>query len=209
MTLRSVEIALADVLVNITPLAVERVPLAQVSSRVLAEDISADSDLPAAPNSSMDGFAVRAEDVVGASAESPVSLPVVIHIAAGSVAGRMLGHREAARIMTGAPLPPGADAIVPVEATDADWSVEAAIGETVQIHQASAAGAYVRPRGEDMRAGEVVPDLRTPSARSRNRGARCFRRSRATGLSAAACGHFEQWRRIAQRRPAPRSRPHP
>ncbi len=156
MTLRSVEIALADVLVNITPLAVERVPLAQVSSRVLAEDISADSDLPAAPNSSMDGFAVRAEDVARASPESPVSLPVVIHIAAGSVAGRMLGHREAARIMTGAPLPPGADAIVPVEATDADWSVEAAIGETVQIHKASAAGAYVRPRGEDMRAGEVV-----------------------------------------------------
>ena len=156
MTLRSVEIALADVLVNITPLAVERVPLAQVSSRVLAEDISADSDLPAAPNSSMDGFAVRAEDVARASPELPVSLPVVIHIAAGSVAGRMLGHREAARIMTGAPLPPGADAIVPVEATDADWSVEVAIGETVQIHQASAAGAYVRPRGEDMRAGEVV-----------------------------------------------------
>ena len=154
--MRGVEVALADILADIRLLATERIPLAHAGDRVLAEDIVADCDLPADPNSSMDGFAVCAEDIAGASAESPVSLPVVMHIAAGSVAGRALGRHEAARIMTGAPLPPGADTIVPVEATNADWSAETAIGETVTIHEASAAGAYVRPRGEDMCAGEVV-----------------------------------------------------
>lgn len=156
MTLLNVEDALAEILSDITILGVEAIPLAQAQGRVLAEGIIASSDFPAYPLSSMDGFAVHAADVVEASEERPVSLPVVMSIVAGDVAKKRLERQEAARIMTGAPLPPGADTVVPFEVTDADWSVDMAAVRTVQIRQGSKIGAYVRPRGEDISKGETV-----------------------------------------------------
>lgn len=156
MRLRAVNEALTDILADLAPLNLERIPLARATGRMLAEDVRADADYPAAALSSMDGFAVRAEDIAAASEDEPVQLPVVMHIPAGGMAERALASGEAARIMTGAPLPPGADAIAPVETTDADWSAPGNDGEAVQFRQHFAAGAFVRPRGEDLRAGEVA-----------------------------------------------------
>src|SRR3954454_20836966 len=85
---------------------------------VLAEDVTARAPLPGFDNSAMDGYAVRVEDVATATADAPVQLPVVGDIAAGSRGGISVQRGFCARIMTGAPMPPGADAVVPVEWTD-------------------------------------------------------------------------------------------
>src|SRR5579871_5227815 len=97
----------------------------------------------------MDGYAVRRADVAQAAENRPVRLAVIETIAAGAMPTRAVAAGEAARIMTGAPVPEGADAIVPVERTRSD-------GSTVEIMQAPEPGAFVRPRGEDLRRGEVV-----------------------------------------------------
>ncbi|MEX2161088.1 MAG: gephyrin-like molybdotransferase Glp [Anaerolineales bacterium] len=144
---------------------VERVPLAQADSRVLAADVRAPADSPRFNNSSMDGFAVRAADVTRASKEKPVRLPVVGDVPAGAVLGGSLGAGQAVRIMTGAGLPAGADAIVPVEDTDAAVAqAGAALPREVSIYRPVSAGDYVRPAGEDFRAGD---DLMHPGLRLR------------------------------------------
>ena len=120
-------------------------PLADAVGLVLAQDLVAPIDLPPFANSAMDGYAVRAADV----AELPVTLPVSQDIPAGRTDTGPLAPGTAARIMTGAPLPPGAEVIVQVERTDGGESV-------VRIDGAPPPGVHVRTRGEDVAAGTVV-----------------------------------------------------
>lgn len=121
--------------------------------RVLAADIVAALSLPGFDNSAMDGFAVLATDISGASTEHPVSLPVADDIPAGRTDTQPLEPGTAQRIMTGAPLPPGATTVVPVESTDADFSTTAA---RVQIRAATREGQHIRRAGEDVAAGTTV-----------------------------------------------------
>ena len=145
----SVEEALAQLLAEIIPLPVEEAPLLECLHRVLARDAVADIDLPPFANSAMDGFAVRAADTAGASAEAPRRLPVVGEVAAGDPGTTPLPPGAAMRIMTGAPVPPGADAVIPVEQTRAaDGAVDLLAAVTV--------GASVRPAGDDARRGQRV-----------------------------------------------------
>ena len=144
-----VEQALERVLGAFHPLEPERVPIMEALDRVLAEDVGADVDIPPHANSSMDGYAVLAADTAGASRQSPCRLRVVGELAAGYVAETGVTPGTAVRIMTGAPIPPGADAVVQVEDTEAQ-------GEWVGILAPAPVGQNVRPAGEDVRRGEVV-----------------------------------------------------
>lgn len=124
-------------------------PVADCLGLVLAESVTAPVALPPFDNSAMDGYAVRAEDVAAASETSPVRLPVAEDIPAGRTDVVPLEPGTAHRIMTGAPIPPGADTIVQVELTDAGTS-------TVEIRSAVAPGTHLRHHGEDLAAGDVV-----------------------------------------------------
>src|SRR5512145_742424 len=117
MALLSVAQARERILSHFQPVTTESLPLTECSNRVLAQDILAAIDLPPFDNSSMDGFAVRAQDVANATSDAPRSLRVVADIPAGSHPTISLKPGEAARIMTGAATPAGADAVVPVEDT--------------------------------------------------------------------------------------------
>jgi molybdopterin molybdotransferase len=149
----SVEEAQERVLSVFEPLGTEQVPILQTTGRVLAEDVHADIDIPPHANSSMDGYAVRAADTAGASPESPAILRVIADLPAGYVPEQVVTSGAAIRIMTGAPLPPGADAVVKVEDTSSQTQGE---GEHVQIFAAVAPGNYVRSAGEDVREGSLV-----------------------------------------------------
>jgi molybdopterin molybdotransferase len=144
--------ALRAMVAGVAPLGAEERPLLDALGSVLAEDVAATVDLPPWDNSAMDGFAVRAEDVRGASPESPVVLRVVDDVPAGRFASRPVGPGEAIRIMTGAPVPAGADGVVRVEHTDGG----AGTGGRVAIRSDADAGRNVRPRGEDVRSGSVI-----------------------------------------------------
>lgn len=145
----SVEEALERVLARVEPVAAERVALLSALDRVLAEPVLAPFDIPPWPNSSMDGYALRSQDVRRASRERPTVLTVVGTIPAGTVAPRPIAPGEAFRIFTGAPLPQGADSVIPQEEVEAD-------GQVAKVPRPVAPGEYVRPAGEDMRAGEVL-----------------------------------------------------
>ncbi len=145
----SVEEALARVLAAIPVLGSETVELTAALGRVLAEPVVAGRDLPPWDNSSMDGYAVRSADTSLASAERPVRLRILGELPAGAVAVRPVGAGEAYRILTGAPLPPGADAVVPQEEVRPE-------GGAVVLSRPVAATTFVRPRGEDIRAGDPV-----------------------------------------------------
>jgi molybdopterin molybdotransferase len=140
--LLSIDDALARVLARARPLDAERVPVAAASGRVLAEDVSARVDLPPFASSAMDGFAVRAADLPG-------RLPIVFRIAAGRPADRPLGPGEAMEISTGGAVPEGADAVVPIE-------VVVETDNKLEVADAVAPGAHVRPIGGDVRAGEAL-----------------------------------------------------
>lgn len=146
--------AAARVMAALAAVETEEVALADAAGRVLGSAITSDVALPPWPNSAMDGYAVRGSDVAGATATAPVSLRVVASIAAGARATRALGDGEAIRIMTGAPMPDGADCVIRVEDTDRGTAV-------VRIHSARDAGRNVRPRGEDVAAGSVVAERGT------------------------------------------------
>jgi molybdopterin molybdotransferase len=149
----SVNEAQERILSHFQPVGTETLPLSQCARRVLGADVHAAHDLPTFDNSSMDGFAVRSED----SSASPVTLRVVADIPAGSTPKATLAPGEAARIMTGAPLPPGADAVIPVEDTDFDHREPGSpLPQTVSLGKSVKAGANVRARGMDVRAGNVV-----------------------------------------------------
>jgi molybdopterin molybdotransferase len=149
--------ALTAVLAGVSVLPVEHVSLLASLGRVLAEPVAAQDSLPPFANSSMDGYAVQAADLAGAAPTSPVTLRVVADIAAGAMPAHALTPGTAARIMTGAPLPPGGDAVVPVEDTNEPWrAAERPLPEQVQIRRTVQAGDYVRHIGEDIQAGQVV-----------------------------------------------------
>ena len=157
MSLLPVAEARQRLLSHFQPLPAENLSLAECAGRVLAEDIAAATDLPLFDNSSMDGFAVRAADLVNAAPASPRPLRVVADIPAGSQPTISLAPGQAARIMTGAPLPEGADAVIPVE--DTDFQNRAAglpAPQEVRAMKPVKVGQNVRPRGMDLHAGEVV-----------------------------------------------------
>jgi molybdopterin molybdotransferase len=137
------------VLALVAPLPATTVPVAAALGLVLARDVVAAVDLPGFDNSAMDGYAVRAAELAGAGADTPVVLPVAGDVAAGDTRRHVLRPGEALRIMTGAPMPEGADAVVPVELTDGGAA-------RVALRMAPEPGASVRRRGEDVRAGDVV-----------------------------------------------------
>jgi molybdopterin molybdotransferase len=139
--LPGIDEALDQVLARVRPAPVEEVAIAAAAGRVLAEEALAAVDLPPFDSSAMDGYAVRASD-------TPGRLPVGGQSAAGSPLGRTLQAGEAVVISTGAVVPEGADAVVPVERSERD-------GDVVQLGQV-AAGAHVRPRGGDARSGETI-----------------------------------------------------
>jgi molybdopterin molybdotransferase len=142
----SVEEALEAILSRVSVLGTERVDVLASLGRVLAEPIVSRREIPPWANSSMDGYAVRAQD-----AGAGVTLSVVGRVEAGALPSRAVGRGEAMRIFTGAPLPPGADSVVPQE------DVEATNGR-VTLSGGVDHAAYVRPAGEDVRVGDRVLD---------------------------------------------------
>jgi molybdopterin molybdotransferase len=140
----SVEQAQAEILGRARPLPAERVDILAALGRVLAEPIRSTRRIPPWPNSSMDGYAVRAED-----ARPAATLRVVDRVIAGSLPSRAVAAGEAVRIFTGAPMPPGADAVIPQEDVDARDGI-------IALRANVEPGAYVRPAGEDVREGDLV-----------------------------------------------------
>jgi molybdopterin molybdotransferase len=147
--LKSVETHLEECLEGVRPLEPIDVQLLDAHGCILAEDVVAPWSLPSFDNASMDGYVVRAEDVAAAREDTPVELPVMGDIPAGRPSTLSLGPRTAMRIMTGAPVPDGADAVVPVEWTDAGLA-------TVTVTRAPQSGMYVRRVGSDVVGGETV-----------------------------------------------------
>src|SRR5213593_3324996 len=148
--LMSADDALARILAAVPRLAAVETPLLDALGLVLAEEIAADRDVPPFRNSAMDGYAVRGDDV----ASAPVELRVVGEIAAGGFPDRSVGPGEAMRIMTGAPMPEGADTVVRVEDTDN-------ASDVVTSAAATPKGIAVRQAGEDLRKGETILDAGT------------------------------------------------
>ena len=147
--LLSVEEARARILDGFHRLPAEEVPLEQALGRFLSHDIAAPINVPPFANSSMDGFAVRGADTALAGPDAPVRLPVRSYVPAGSMEQVVVEPGECARIMTGAPLPEGADAVVPFE------DVEEREGSII-VSAPVQGGACVRPAGNDMRSGQPV-----------------------------------------------------
>jgi molybdopterin molybdotransferase len=145
----SADQALEIVLANVAVLGVERVPILEALSRVLAEEIRSPRDIPGFDNSAMDGYAVRAADVASASESNPVRLRVIETVAAGAMPKLTLEPGQATRTMTGAPIAPGADAIIQVERTRTAEPF-------VEILASAERGAFVRPHGEDLKRDELV-----------------------------------------------------
>lgn len=141
--------ALALILDGLEPLPPRRLPLGELLGRAAAEDLVSAATVPPFTNSAMDGYAVRAADLVGAAPVHPVRLHVLGDLAAGGVPALPVGPGEALRIMTGAPLPEGADSVVPVEDTTrgGDWM------ETARPLQP---GIHIRLAGEDLRPGQCL-----------------------------------------------------
>ncbi|MFI9329630.1 gephyrin-like molybdotransferase Glp [Kitasatospora sp. NPDC052868] len=160
---------LADVLAAVGPLPAIELQLLDAQGCRLDEDVVADGDLPPFDNSSMDGYAVRTADTTGATAEYPSVLAVVGDIAAGAGELPRVGPGQAARIMTGAPVPPGAEAVAPVEWTDggsgtgeaADAMTAPVEDEEVRVRRPVAEGAHIRRRGSDVAAGSRVLEAGT------------------------------------------------
>ena len=147
--MRSVEEHLQSVLAGVVPLSPLDVTLVDARGCVLAEDVTAPWPLPAFDNAARDGYAVKSSDVLAASDGKPVTLRVIDDVPAGFRATTELREGAAIRVMTGAPLPEGAEAVVPLEWTDGGMP-------EVKVTRTVARGANVRRRGEDISLGEVV-----------------------------------------------------
>lgn len=157
MSMLSVQQARERILFQFNPVGTENIPLAACVNRVLGVNIIAAEDLPLFDNSSMDGFAIQAADTSNAAPASRVTLRVVADIPAGSTPTISLAIGQAARIMTGAQMPDGADAVIPVEDTDFnDRSPGTPAPATISIEKVIKNGDNVRRRGMDVRAGDVV-----------------------------------------------------
>ena len=151
----TIEEALSIILAHIKPLKSESFELADCLDRVLTRDYTAREDIPPFANSAMDGYAVRAVDTRGAAPERPIILAVLEDLPAGRVSRFEVGENQAIRIMTGAPLPPGADSVVKVEDTGSG-KVEDKGREMVLIYQEADPGEHVRAAGESVKKGELV-----------------------------------------------------
>lgn len=145
----TVEDHLEKILRGIGPLGAYDQPLVESLGLPLHEAFVSPSDLPLFDNSAMDGYAIRSEDLAGASREQPVVLPVVGEIAAGSGRPFAISAGTAVKIMTGAPIPRGADAVIPFEKTDRG-------NARVEIYESTPPGACIRPKGDDIKAGDTV-----------------------------------------------------
>jgi molybdopterin molybdotransferase len=132
----------------------EALPIDDILGRILAEDIFSNLDLPQFSSSTMDGFAVRSQEIISASAESPVKLRVTHEIPAGVVISESIQPGCAARIMTGAPLPPGADVVIPIE--DTDQYQAASPSNQVEIRRCYATGSFIRPVGQEIQKGRKI-----------------------------------------------------
>jgi molybdopterin molybdotransferase len=164
---------LEDILATVRPLEPIELQLLDAQGCVLVEDITVPVSLPPFDNSSMDGYAVRVTDVAGASEEFPAVLTVIGDVAAGRAEPLHVGPGETARIMTGAPLPPGAEAVVPVEWTDgglgggpvtgmrARSQAPEGAGGHVHVYRSAQARAHVRAKGSDVKAGDRALDAGT------------------------------------------------
>ena len=169
------------VLSQIHPLPPIELPLTDAYGCVAAADITAAVDLPEFASSGMDGFAVRAADVAGAAPGSPVELKVVGRALIGHRPDATVGMGESVEIATGAPIPSGADAVVPIENAEATDE-----GDLVRLFDAVPAGRHVRPQGEDVAAGAVLVPAGKRLRRSRDRPARERRRPASARASTAA-----------------------
>lgn len=145
----SVDEALRTILESISPLPLEKAGILEALGRVLGEDIISGRDIPPGDNSAMDGYALRAADTLGASRRNPVTLRVLEDIPAGRMPKKKINAGKASRIMTGALIPGGADAVLRVEDTETN-------GKTVRIFAAVKAGTDIRRAGEDVKKGELV-----------------------------------------------------
>ena len=147
--LLSVEDARRNVLAQIHPLASLQLPLTEAYGCVAAEDVVAERNLPEFASSAMDGFAVRSSDVAGATPASPIELKIVGSARIGRRPDAVVGGGETVRIATGAPIPAGADTVVPIENAEPG-------GEMATIFDGPPSGQHIRPTGEDVKAGEVL-----------------------------------------------------
>lgn len=146
--------AQAMVLECVQPLGVENVALLDALHRVSAEDVRSPRHIPLHTNSAMDGYAVRQSDVAGATAERPVTLQVIEILPAGKMPQHAVAAGQAIKIMTGAPMPAGADTVIQVEHTNASDTL-------VEIYRAPRAGSNLRQRGEDIALDECVLERNT------------------------------------------------
>jgi molybdopterin molybdotransferase len=144
-----VEEARERILSQIKPLQPLELPLQEAEGCVLADDVVAPTDIPDFASSAMDGFAVRSNDVAGATPDAPVVLRIVGRAPIGRPPEATVGGGEAIRIATGAPIPAGADTIVPIENCELD-------ADTVRILVPSPEGKHIRPAGEDVKGGETI-----------------------------------------------------
>ena len=151
----SVEEAVELVMKEIRVLGLEKVDILSSLGRVVAEDIYSGWDVPSFDNSAMDGYALKSNDIKEASRERPSVLKIIEEIPAGQMYKRTVCKKEAARIMTGAHIPPGADTVVPIENTERDKN-------EVMIFKESKQGDNIRAAGEDVRIGDLVISKGTP-----------------------------------------------
>ncbi|MBN2845560.1 MAG: molybdopterin molybdotransferase MoeA [Deltaproteobacteria bacterium] len=144
-----VEEALNHILNSVSPLDLEKTDILNALGRVIGEDIYAGRNIPPKDNSAMDGYALKSEDIKGASADAPAIVETIEDIPAGYLSQKTIGPGQAARIMTGAYVPEGADTVVKVEDTDRD-------GNRVRIFVESPRGENIRYSGEDVKVGDLV-----------------------------------------------------
>ena len=156
----SVEEAQEHILQSLSVLESEDKPLIDAIGQALAQDVVSGIDIPPLTNSAMDGYAVRYEDIAGVSRDSPVYLKVIEEIPAGTLPTREVTSGTASRIMTGAPIPVGADTVIPFEDTDearsGGFHESFEVPENVAIRYMSPKGSSVRPFGQDVQKGQLV-----------------------------------------------------
>ena len=156
----SVEEARSRILEMFQPLESERKPILEALGQVLAEDVSSPMSIPPLANSAMDGYAVQSSDITGATPDTPTSLRVIGQVAAGQLPQNEVVPGTAVRIMTGGPIPPGADTVVPFEDTDEYDLKSSGMGLSdiaeIKVNIGASKGSNVRPAGQDISKGQTV-----------------------------------------------------